>query len=172
MALIQGDIFLHTAKCHELLTTAIQYFEDYTQKKLPPKAPEYYKARNLLREGQTLYEDILKRVKLLLGPIPPYSPPDYESQRAQILAENKIIVRGESLEAIQDELAKDETLRAMMTAEEIGVYLKDHFQSQSQGKRRLANIKVRMILDKLKELLARGSELKPLAQKYYQSGDE
>jgi hypothetical protein len=172
MALIQGDIFLHTAKCHELLKTAIQYFEEYTQKKLPPKAPEYYKARNFLKEGQALYEDILKRVKLLLGPIPPYSPPDYESQRAQILAENKIIVRGESMKEIQEELVKDDVLMTMMTAAEIGAYLRDHFQSQARGKRKLANIKMRMILDKLKELLAKGLELKPVAQRYYQSSEE
>jgi len=171
LALIQGDIFLHAARCHELLQKAIHYFSEYTQKKLPPKAPEYYKARNFLKEGQALYEDILKRVKLLLGPIPPYSPADYESQRAQILADNKIIVRGQSLDAIRDELVGDELLKTMMTAEEMGAYLKDHFQSQGQGKRKLANIKVRMILDKLKELLAKGLELRPLAQKYYQSGD-
>jgi hypothetical protein len=172
MALIQGDIFLNARQCYELLQKAIHYFDEYLQKKLPPKAPEYYKARNLLKEGQTLYEDILKRARLLLGPIPPYSPPDYEQQRAQILADNKIIVRGQSLEAIQDELVGDELLKTMMTAEEIGAYLKHHFQSHGQGKRKLANIKVRMILDKLKELLAKGMELRLLAQKYYQSGGE
>ena len=172
MALIQGDIFLHAARCHGLLQNAIYYFKEYLQKKLPPKAPEYYKARNFLKEGQTLYEDILRRVKLLLGPIPPYSPADYESQRAQILADNKIIVRGQSLDAILDELLGDELLKTMMTAEEIGAYLRAHLQSQGRGKRKLANIKVRMILDKLKELLAKGLELRPLAQKYYQSVDE
>jgi hypothetical protein len=172
MALIQGDIFLHTAQCHELLRDAIHYFDEYLQKKFPPKAPEYYKARNLLKEGQGLYEDILKRVKLLLGPIPPYAPADYESQRVQILAENKIIVQGQSLDAILDELLGDEMLKTMMTAEEIGAYLRAHFQSQGRGKRKLANIKVRMILDKLKELLAKGLELRSLAQKYYQSGDD
>jgi len=171
MPLIQGDIFLHTAKCYDLLQTSIRYFEEYTQKRLPPKAPEYYKARNLLKEGQELYEDILKRVKMLLGPLPPYSSPDIEAQRAQILAENKITVSGQSLEEILEELIKDEMLNTMMTAKEIGAYLKDHYQSQAQGKRRLANIKMRMVLDKLKGLIARGLELKPLAQKYYQSSD-
>jgi hypothetical protein len=171
MALIQGDIFLHTAKCYDLLQTSILYFEDYTQKKLPPKAPEYYKARNLLKEGQELYEDILKRVKMLLGPLPPYSSPDIEAQRTQILAENKIIVMGQSLQEIQEELVKDSVLRAMMTEDEIRLYLKDHYLSQARGKRKLANIKMRMILDKLKALIAKGLELKPLAQKYYQSSD-
>jgi hypothetical protein len=171
MALIQGDIFIHASRCHGLFQSAIQLFEEYLQEKLSPKAPEYYRARNFLKEGKALYEDILQRAKLLLGPAPPYSPPDFEKQRAQILAENKIIIHCQRHEEILDELVRDDLLTTMMTAQEIGSYLKGHFQSQGQGKRKLANIKVRMIIDKLKEMKAKGLELQQRAQQYYQKGE-
>ncbi len=171
MPMIQGDVFLNAERSFELLGKAIQVFEEYLQKKLPPKAPEYYQARNFLREGQALYEEILKKAKQLLGPIPPYSSQDFEKQRAQSLAENKLIVQGQNLEAVRQELGADECLGKMMTAEQVEAYLAAHFQSQSRGKRKLANIKMRMVLDKLKALIAKGLELKPLAQKYYQSSD-
>lgn len=169
MAIIQGDIFLNAERSNELLRKAAAVFEEYIQKRLPAKAPEYYQARNFLREGQALYEDILKKAKVLLGPVPPYSPPDYEQQRVKTLAENKIIVRGESLETLRDELLNDEIVAKIMTAEEVGDYLKSHFQSQSSGKRKLANIKVRMIIDALKVLSTRGQELRVQAQKRFQS---
>ena len=170
MPIIQGDIFLNAERSHDLLRKAGQYFEEYLQKKLPPKAPEYYQARNFLKEGQAFYEDILKKAKQLLGPIPPYSSPEFEKQRALSLEENKLVVRGQSLDALREELTADECLKKMMTAEEIAAYLNAHFQSQSRGKRKLANIKVRMILDVLGRLLAKGHKLRLQAQQYFQSG--
>ncbi|MBM3296117.1 MAG: hypothetical protein FJY83_00785 [Candidatus Aminicenantes bacterium] len=169
MALIQGDIFLNVERCNDLLRKAIDIFEAYIQKKLPPKAPEYYQARNFLREGQSFYDDILKKAKLLLGPVPPYSPPDYEQRRAQTLAENKIIVSGQSPEKLREELLGDSLVGKIMTPSEVGEFLKAHFQSQSLGKRKLANIKVRMILDSLKRLSERAQELRLQAQKRFQA---
>jgi hypothetical protein len=169
MAMIQGDIFLNAERSNDLLRKAAAVFEEYIQKNLPAKGPEYYQARNFLREGQALYEDILKKAKILLGPVPPYASPDYEEQRTKSLVENKLIVRGESQEALRDELLGDELVSKIMTAAEVDGYLRSHFQSQSRGKRKLANIKVRMILDALKTLATRGQELRVLAQKRFQS---
>jgi len=169
MPIIQGDIFLNVERSNELLRKAIGVFEEYLEKKIPAKAPEYYKARNFLKEGQSLYEDIVKKAKLLLGPVPPYSPPDYEAQRARTLAENRIILSGQSLEALRDELLADELVGRLMTAGEVDDYLAAHFRSQATGKRKLANIKVRMIIDRLKALSVRGQELKVQAQRRFQT---
>jgi len=43
----------------------------------------------------------------------------------------------------------DEFIRTMMSEAEIETYVRDHFETQRSGKRKLANIKVRMMLDKL-----------------------
>jgi len=170
MEITERDFFLHAMRSFELLQKAIRTFNDYLQKKLPPKSQEYYQARNFLKQGQGFFNETLRKAKLLLGPISPYSAQEVEKQRARLLMENKIIVRGLSLNELREELAKDEFLKTMMSPEEIAAYLKDHLISQSSGQRKLANIKVRMILDKLKTLLSKGLELQAAAQKYFQSG--
>jgi len=170
MAITERDIFLHAARSFELLKKAIQTFNDYLQKKLPPKSQEYYQARSFLKQGQSLHDETLKKIKMLLGPVSPYSPQEVEQQRRQLLMENKIIVSGLSLDELREELVKDETLKAMLSEQEITTYLKDHLISQASGKRKLANIKMRMIFDKLQTLISKGQELQAAAQKYFQSG--
>jgi hypothetical protein len=55
-----------------------------------------------------------------------------------------------------------------MNAAEIEAYLKACFDKQKSGKRKLANIKMRMVLDKLASLLAEGQELQKKAQRKQQ----
>ena len=56
----------------------------------------------------------------------------------------------------------------MMTSEEVEAYLKAYYDTQRSGKRKLANIKIRMVLDKLASLLAEGQELQKTAQRKQQ----
>lgn len=170
MAIIGRDLFLHAAKSHSLLQKAIAIFDVYLQTPLPPKSPEYYQARNFLREGKRLFDATLKKARLLLGPASLYSSQDVEEQRVQFLIENKIIVQGLTLSSLQEELTRDEFLNTIYSPEEIAAYLESHYISQSSGKRKLANIKMRMILDKLKALSDKGEEVQAVAQKYFQSG--
>jgi len=169
MELVGRDFFLHAFRSFDLFRKAIRTFDDYLQNRLPPDSKEYNYACNYLREGQGLFDVTLKKAKKLLGPIPGYSAQDVEMQRAQLLVENKIVVRGLSQHQLREELAKDEFLKTMISPEEMLVYLKDHFISQSSGKRKLANIKVRMILDKLRTLSVKGQELQIASQEYFQS---
>jgi hypothetical protein len=168
MAVIERDIFLHAGKSNELLKKAIRTFEAYL--KLPPKSQEYYQARSFLKQGQGALEETLQKSKQLLGPLSPYSPQEVEGQRAKLLAENKIIVMGLSMADLGRELTEDEFLGTIVSPDEIANYLKKHFVSQSSGKRKLANIKMRMIIDKLQLLAARGQELQTAAQKRFQAG--
>ena len=84
--------------------------------------------------------------------------------------ENKIIVQGLTLSGLQDELTRDEFLKMILSSEEIAAYLESHFLSQISGKRKLSNIKMRMILDKLKALSTKGLELQAAAQRHFQGG--
>ena len=56
----------------------------------------------------------------------------------------------------------------MMTEAEIAAYVRDHFEAQRQGKRKLANIKVRMMLDRLLGLVADGQTAQKAAQRKQQ----
>ena len=170
MVTVGRDLILNAKNSHKLFTKAIQSFEEYLQKPGPPNAREYYQARHFLREGQISLDKTLEKARLLLGPVSPYSPQEVEKQRAQVLAENKIIVQGLTLSLLQEELTSDEFLKGFFSPEEISDYLESHFISQSSGKRKLANIKMRMILDKLMALSAKGQELQAAAQKRFQSG--
>jgi len=161
---IEREIFIRASRSHAVLSEAIQLFKGYLEPAAQPQSPEYYRARNFLKEGKAFYDQTLQDAKKLLGPIPIYAAKDFESWRSQALVENKIVVKGRTAEELRAELAGDEFLRTIMRPEEILGYL----DAQSSGKRKLANIKIRMALDKLAELVAEGQALQQKAQRKQQ----
>jgi hypothetical protein len=165
---IEREIFIRSSRSYTVLTEAIQLFRDYLQNTTASNDPEYYRARNHLKEGKAFYDQSLQDAKKLLGPIPIYAAKDFEGWRSQILTENKIVVKGQTLEELQAELTVDDFVKTMMNAEEVETYLKAYFDKQKSGKRKLANIKIRMVLDKLASLLAEGQELQKTAQRKQQ----
>jgi hypothetical protein len=165
---VEREIFIRASRSYTLLSEAIQLFDGYLESTTAPQAPEYYRARNFLKEGKAFYDQTVQDAKKLLGPIPIYAAKDFESWRAQALLENKIVVKGQTAEDLRAELAADEFLRTLMRPEEIVAYLDAHFETQKSGKRKLANIKIRMALDKLAELVAEGQELQKTAQRKQQ----
>ncbi len=165
---IEREIFIKSSRSFAVLTEAIQIFRDYLQSTIASNDPEYYRARNLLKEGKAFYDQSLQNAKKLLGPIPIYAAKDFEGWRSQILVENKIVVMGQELEELQAELTVDDFVKTMMSAEEVEAYLKAYYEKQRSGKRKIANIKIRMILDKLASLLAEGQDLQKTAQRKQQ----
>jgi len=165
---VEREIFIRASRSFALLSEAIQLFKGYLESTTSPQAPEYYRARNFLKEGKAFYDQTVQDAKKLLGPIPIYAAKDFETWRAQALLENKIVVKGQTAEDLRTELAGDEFLRTLMRPEEILAYLDAHFETQKSGKRKLANIKIRMALDKLAELVAEGQELQKTAQRKQQ----
>ena len=165
---IEREIFIRSSRSFTVLTEAIQIFRDYVQNSTASNDPEYYRARNFLKEGKAFYEQSLQDAKKLLGPIPIYAAKDFEGWRSQALIENKIVVSGQTIEELQAELTVDDFVKTMMSAEEIEAYLKACFDKQKSGKRKLSNIKIRMVLDKLTSLLAEGQELQKTAQRKQQ----
>ena len=139
-----------------------------SSRRSPASAPEYYRARNLLKEGKAFYDQTLQDAKKLLGPIPIYAAKDFEKWRSQVLVENKIIVQGQTQEELRVELENDDFLKSIMRPEDVEAYLQAHFETQRSGKRKLANIKIRMALDRLAGLVAEGQELQKTAQRKQQ----
>jgi hypothetical protein len=165
---IEREIFIKATRGNEILRKALEAFREYMKSDVLSTSPDYYRARNLLKEGRVFYEDTLKEAKKLLGPVPVYAPKEYEVLRARALEENRVVVRGEDPGELVRQLGEDGSIRAMMTEAEIEAYVRDHFEAQSQGKRKLANIKVRMMVDRLFGLVADGLAAQKAAQRKQQ----
>jgi hypothetical protein len=165
---VEREIFIRAGRSFAILTEAINTFRRYLETGVAANAPEYYKARSLLKEGKAFYDQTLQDAKKLLGPIPIYAAPEFEKWRSQALVENRIVVKGQSIEELRAELLDDDFLKTAMRPEEIEAYLQAHYDAQQKGKRKLANIKIRMALDKLAGLIREGQELQKTAQRKQQ----
>lgn len=165
---LEREIFIRAGRSFAVLSEAIQTFQSYLGASVAANAPEYYRARNLLKEGKAMYDQTLADAKKLLGPIPIYAAKDFEGWRAQALVDNKIVVRGRTLDEIRAELVADEFVKTIMTPGEVEAYLATRYESQNSGKRKIANIKIRMALDRLSGLAAQGAELQKAAQRKQQ----
>jgi hypothetical protein len=161
---VERDIYIRASRSFELLTDAIKTFRAYLEERHPASDPEYYRARNILKEGKAFFDMTLGDAKKLLGPIPVYAPKDFEQLRSRLLVENKIVVQGQTLEDLKRELLSDDFVKKLMSPAEIEDYLGSGFEAQKKGKRKLQNIKVRMCLDKLGALIAQAQELQKKAQ--------
>jgi hypothetical protein len=166
--LIEREIYIRASRSFAILSEAIQTFQGYLESHVAANAPEYYRARNLLKEGKAFYDQTLQDAKKLLGPVPIYAAPDFEKWRSQVLVENKIVVQGQTPEELRVELLADDFVKTIMAPEEVEAYLRANYDAQKSGKRKLANIKVRMALDKLAGLVAEGQELQKTAQRKQQ----
>jgi len=165
---VERDIYIHATRAHELLRSSIDLFQKYLDPGNPASDPQYYRARSFLKEGKAFFDHTVQDAKKLLGPIPIYAAKDFEGWRAQVLVENKIVVHGQTLEELKAELAADEFVRTIMGPEEIDAYLDSRFEGQKSGKRKLANIKIRMTLDKLALMLGEAQESQKSAQRKQQ----
>lgn len=165
---IEREIYIRASRSFTVLTDSLKLFRTYLEPATSAQASEYYRARNFLKEGKAFYDQALADAKKLLGPIPIYAAKDFESWRARALVENKLVVQGQTPEDLRAELLADEFLRTIMRPEEIESYVTANYEAQKSGKRKLANIKIRMALDKLAALVAEGQELQQKAQRKQQ----
>jgi hypothetical protein len=165
----ERNIYIKFSRSQELFSKSIQAYQGYLKDDVASGDPIYYRARHFLKEGRVFFEETLKEAKKLLGPMPIYAAKEFEQWKAKVLEENRIIIHGERPDELKTSLMNDEFIRTMMSEAEIEAYVKDHFDTQRSGKRKLANIKVRMLLDKLLSLAGQGQELQKAAQKKHQT---
>lgn len=156
---IENLLYFRVSDCFDSLKLAVQTFEDYFKSESAAASPEYYKARNYLRDGDKFYQEAFKEAKRLLGPMPPHAAGDIEKWRMEYLEQHRILASSKGLEEMKAELLSDEYLKQWMSPADIERLLAKDFEAQRTGKRKLPNIKVRILLDKLTELLAQAKEL-------------
>jgi hypothetical protein len=109
-------------------------------------------ARTFLKEGQKYCEEVIKDAKKFLGLLPAYLSKEIVEARTQLLKATKVVVLSQDYEGMIAELLGDGFMKSFMSSEEIRIFLKENFQKQQLGKRKLPNIKARMVIDKLKRV--------------------
>ncbi|MFO7866702.1 MAG: hypothetical protein R6V02_07820 [Candidatus Aminicenantes bacterium] len=144
-------IFPTASKCLECLNQAIHAFDDILAGKGSQEM--FYRGRGYLREGKSYFETALKEAKKLLGPLPDYVKEDYRARRKQISEQHDILAKSRDYEILLKELHQDEFLKLVMGEEDIQRHLRNHYDRQQEGMRKLAHIKVRILLDELQERL-------------------
>jgi hypothetical protein len=162
-------IYQKASKCWACVNKSVEMFNKLLKEESDFNAPDYYKARNLLRDADGFLKEALKNAKKLLGPTPAYASEDYEKWRDELLEEFQILAMSQEYEDLRSELFADDFLREWMDLESIEILLKKHFQTQQSGKRKLSNIKARIILDRLEELIDQAKEMNKQAIQKQQS---
>jgi hypothetical protein len=164
------QIFPRVQRSLDSLNESIRLFEDFLQEDSPPATADYYRARNLAKEGEAAFKDAVSNAKKLLGPLPDYATDEFRQQRKRFLEDHRILTHSRELEECRRELRQDGLLNDLMSGEEIDALLDLHYHSQQEGQRKLENIKVRVVLDKLSELLIHARELQKQAAVRQQGG--
>ena len=162
-------IYQKASKCWECVNKSVEMFDTLLKDEADFNKPDYNKARNLLREADGFLKDAFQNAKKLLGPTPVYISEDYQKWRDELLEEFHILALSQEYEELKAELFEDDFLRDWMDEKSIESLLKKHFQTQQSGNRKLSNIKVRIILDRLEELINHAKEMNKRAIQKQQS---
>lgn len=166
---IENLLYFRASDCFDSLKLAIQTFEDFFKEGVAAASPSYYKARNYLRDAEKFYQETFKEAKRLLCPLPPYASAEFEKWRIEFLSQHNILTASQELNGMKEELFNNGYLNQWMSKEDIERLLLKNFDAQKSGKRKLANIKVRIILDRLNELIVQAQQLKKKAMEKLQT---
>ena len=155
---------------YEALSQSVNLFRTYLKDETPASASEYYRAKSLLKEGRLFFEEVLKEAKKLLGPLPPYSTPEYAKWREETARDLKLALGDKvDYEEVKKLIFSDSCLPRLFTPDELENYLKRFYEDQQKGNRKLENLKCRMAIARLDDLIQEAEELLKQAQKKLQS---
>jgi hypothetical protein len=163
-------LYVKTSLCFDALKLAIPAFEEFLKEPAAATVPVYYRARNYLRDAEKAYGEAFKEAKRLLGPPPVYSTADFEKWRAEFLVQQRMLAEILEFDAIKEELLQDGQLSQWISREDIERLLAKNFEPQQTGKRKLANIKIRIVLDRLEELISSAAGLRKSAMEKLKTG--
>ncbi|MGB9892789.1 MAG: hypothetical protein ACPLRA_00130 [Candidatus Saccharicenans sp.] len=155
---------------YEALSQSVNLFKIYLDEKTPASGSEYYRAKSLLREGKLFFEEVLKEARKLLGPLPPYSTPEYAKWREETSKDIKLALGDKvDYETIKNLILSDSILPRLFSSVELENYLNKYYEDQKKGLRKLENLKCRIAIARLDDLIHEAEELFKQAQKKLQS---
>jgi len=123
----------------------------------------YYRARKLRRKGEARIKETLVNDRKLLGSLPEYATEDYRSWREEFVERHMILAEGDNLDELCANLWEDEFVSRWIPRGDLERLLALRYPQQSKGNRRLPNIKIRIVLDCLFELLEPARDLEKRA---------
>lgn len=154
-----ASIYPKALKCFEQLSKAIALLKGLTDGQSQSQQEDLYRARYIITEAESLFEQTLKNCQRLLGPIPAYASDDFIKWRDEILEDEKIIAKGKNLRSLMKELKEDGLVKRWVAQKEVDTFLESHFDEQQKGKRKLENIKARFIIHMLDKWMDEAKEL-------------
>jgi len=170
MAQMDFNFDVKVKSTFEALSQAVSLFKTYLDEKTPASGSEYYRAKSLLKEGKIFFEEVLKDAKKLLGPLPPYSTPEYARWREETSRDMKLALSDKvDYDEIKNLILSDSCLPKLFSPEELEVYLQKYYEDQKKGQRKLENLKCRIAIAKLDDLVHEAEELLLKAQKKLQT---
>ena len=101
--------------------------------------------------------------------MPAYATSEFEKWRSDFLSQHKILVESQDFAALKEELFKNGQLVRWIESPDLERLLAKDYEAQKTGQRKMANIKVRIILDRLQELATQANDLKKRAMEMLQS---
>jgi len=152
-------IFPYVSKSFEDIKAAVHILENLLTEGIAFNSADYYKARNFVKSGESLFQEALMNARKVLGPLPEYASDEFIEWRSEILEKSHILAKNQEFDALKAELMDDEDMNRWLNPDEITLFLEKHFRSQKEGKRKLVNIKVRIILAKLQEYILQAKDL-------------
>jgi len=159
----EAQIFPNVSKSFEEIRAAIRIFENLLAEGVAFNSADYYRARNFVKSGESLFQEALMNARKVLGPLPEYASEEFIKWRSEILEKRQILAKNKEFDVLKAELIQDEIMNKWLTPDEITLFLEKHFHSQQEGKRKLINIKVRIILSKLQEYILQAKDLQKKA---------
>ena len=161
--------FLSVGESIKTLNQAIKVFQEYLSEKTSTNPEKYYQAHKYLEESKTLYKEALNEISEITGSLPLNASPGFKKWKESFRKGSGIITESKEFEALKSELQNDDFLRRFLTAEEMESLLMKHFESQKTGKRKLSNMKARLIIDKIQNLMTEAETLDKISkEKLYQ----
>jgi len=161
--------FVNMEKCAKALTRTIKVLQEFLGDKTSSDPATYYEAQKYLEESKIFYKEALKEISELIGSLPTDASPGFIKWKENFLKGTGIISENKEYGALKVELRNDGFLLRFLTPEEIDDLLRKHYESQQTGKRRMSNIKARIILDKIINLMDEAETLDMKArEKVYQ----
>jgi len=163
-------LYIKAGSCFDLISLAQAAFAEFLQEPGTEALPKYYRARNYLRDAESAYNEAFREAKRLVGPLPPYSSPEFEKWRSEFVTQYSILAAGQDLDSLKDDLLKDGLISQHISPGDVDRLLAKNFETQRRGKRKLENLKVRILFDKLGELMSATQGLAREAREKFQAG--
>ncbi len=151
----------------DYLVYSIDVFKKLLEDISFPSSTDYYQARKVYKDGENLYHEVIKNARKYLGPMPDYASDEFEKWREELRKESHIVAKGKDFEDVRKEIINDELLRKYIDGSEIEVFLLRYYKKQNEGKRKLENIKARLMIKKLQELLTEVGVLEKKARQLF-----